>query len=40
MWEAPVDEHRTNVFFLNMRNTFLEPEMDQRVTDRNWMVAE
>jgi phenylpropionate dioxygenase-like ring-hydroxylating dioxygenase large terminal subunit len=40
MWEAPIDETRTNVFFLNMRNTFLEPEMDQRVTDRNWMVAQ
>ncbi len=40
MWEAPIDEEHTNIFFLNMRNTMLEPEMDQRVTDRNWMVAE
>jgi predicted pyridoxine 5'-phosphate oxidase superfamily flavin-nucleotide-binding protein len=40
MWEAPIDENRTNVFFLNMRSTLLEPEMDQRVADRNWMIAE
>jgi phenylpropionate dioxygenase-like ring-hydroxylating dioxygenase large terminal subunit len=40
MWETPIDENRTNIFFLNMRNTFLEPEMDKRVEDRNWMVAE
>lgn len=40
MWEAPIDEARTSIFFLNMRNTFTEPEMDQRVTERNWMVAE
>jgi phenylpropionate dioxygenase-like ring-hydroxylating dioxygenase large terminal subunit len=40
MWEAPIDDGRTNVFFLNMRSTFLEPEMDQRVTEKNWMIAE
>jgi phenylpropionate dioxygenase-like ring-hydroxylating dioxygenase large terminal subunit len=40
MWEAPIDERRTNIFFVNMRNTFIEPEMDQRVGERNWMIAE
>ena len=40
MWEAPIDEGRTNIFFLNMRSTFLEPEMDERVTKQNWMIAE
>jgi phenylpropionate dioxygenase-like ring-hydroxylating dioxygenase large terminal subunit len=40
MWESPIDEGRTSIFFLNMRNTFLEPELDQRVSDRNWMIAE
>jgi phenylpropionate dioxygenase-like ring-hydroxylating dioxygenase large terminal subunit len=40
MWETPIDENSTNIFFLNMRNTFLDAEMDNRVGDRNWMVAE
>jgi phenylpropionate dioxygenase-like ring-hydroxylating dioxygenase large terminal subunit len=40
MWETPIVENRTNIFFLNMRNTFLDEEMDKRVSDRNWMVAE
>lgn len=40
MWEAPIDEHTTNVFFMNMRSTFLEEEMDQKVNDMNWMIAE
>jgi phenylpropionate dioxygenase-like ring-hydroxylating dioxygenase large terminal subunit len=40
MWEAPVDEDNAVIFFLNMRNTFLEEGMDKRFTDRNWMVAE
>jgi Vanillate O-demethylase oxygenase C-terminal domain len=40
MWEAPIDERTTNIFFMNMRSTFLEPEMDQKVNDRNWMIAE
>lgn len=39
LWEAPIDEHTTNIFFMNMRSTFLEPEMDQKVNDMNWMIA-
>lgn len=39
MWEAPIDEHSTNIFFMNMRSTFLEPEMDKKVNDMNWMIA-
>jgi len=40
MWEAPIDEHSTNVFFMNMRSTFLEPEMDKKVNEMNWMIAD
>jgi phenylpropionate dioxygenase-like ring-hydroxylating dioxygenase large terminal subunit len=40
MWEAPIDDRTTNIFFMNMRSTFLEPEMDQKVNERNWMIAE
>jgi len=40
MWEAPIDEHSTNVFFMNMRSTFLDEEMDKKVSEMNWMIAE
>jgi phenylpropionate dioxygenase-like ring-hydroxylating dioxygenase large terminal subunit len=40
MWEAPIDEHTTNVFFMNMRSTFLEEEMDKKVNEMNWMIAD
>ncbi|MEZ5565263.1 MAG: aromatic ring-hydroxylating dioxygenase subunit alpha [Gammaproteobacteria bacterium] len=39
MWEAPIDEHNTNVFFMNMRSTFLEEDKDQKVNEMNWMIA-
>jgi len=32
-FEQPVDENHTRIFFLNMRNWLLEPEMNQRVED-------
>lgn len=40
MWEAPIDERTTNVFFMNMRSTFLEEEMDKKVNEMNWMIAD
>ena len=39
MWEAPIDEHTTNIFFMNMRSTFLDAEMDKKVNEMNWMIA-
>jgi phenylpropionate dioxygenase-like ring-hydroxylating dioxygenase large terminal subunit len=39
MWEAPIDGRTTNIFFMNMRSTFLDPGMDQKVNDMNWMIA-
>jgi phenylpropionate dioxygenase-like ring-hydroxylating dioxygenase large terminal subunit len=40
MWETPIDEDSTNVFFMNMRSTFLDAAMDKKVNDMNWMIAE
>jgi phenylpropionate dioxygenase-like ring-hydroxylating dioxygenase large terminal subunit len=40
MWEAPVDEDHTVIFFLNMRSTLLEPDMDAKVQSMNWVIAE
>jgi phenylpropionate dioxygenase-like ring-hydroxylating dioxygenase large terminal subunit len=40
MWEAPIDAARTHIFFLNMRNAFIEPEADQRVCERNRMIVD
>jgi phenylpropionate dioxygenase-like ring-hydroxylating dioxygenase large terminal subunit len=39
MWEQPHDEFTTTIFFLNMRSTFLDPAMDPKVNDMNWMIA-
>ena len=39
MWEAPVDENRTRIFFVNLRNMMLDPEMDERVKERNLVIA-
>jgi phenylpropionate dioxygenase-like ring-hydroxylating dioxygenase large terminal subunit len=40
MWETPIDERSTRIFFVNMRSTFLEPGMDAKVNAMNWMIAE
>lgn len=40
MWETPVDEFRTNIFFVNMRSTLLDPALDEKVGEKNWMIAE
>lgn len=38
LYECPIDATHTNIFFINMRNTFIEPEMDEKFTERNWAV--
>ena len=39
MWEAPINENQTRIFFLNMRNCMMDPEMDNRVRERNLEIA-
>jgi phenylpropionate dioxygenase-like ring-hydroxylating dioxygenase large terminal subunit len=39
-FEAPMDEHRTRIFFLNMRHFMLEPENDQKIIDINMEIAQ
>lgn len=39
MWETPIDDFSTRVFFINMRSTMLDPALDQRVAEMNWMIA-
>ncbi len=38
-FEAPVNESRTRIFFVNMRCFMLEPENDQRLIDINMNIA-
>jgi phenylpropionate dioxygenase-like ring-hydroxylating dioxygenase large terminal subunit len=39
MYECPIDELHTRVFLVNLRSTFLDPEMDDKVHEMNWKVA-
>lgn len=39
-YEAPIDENRTRIFFVNMRHFMLEPEHDQRIVDINMEIAQ
>jgi phenylpropionate dioxygenase-like ring-hydroxylating dioxygenase large terminal subunit len=39
MYETPIDECSTKIFLINLRSAFLEPDMDKKVNDMNWMVA-
>ena len=39
-FEAPVDEHSTRIFFINMRNCMMEPENDEQVNQINLKVAD
>ncbi|MEC9375040.1 MAG: aromatic ring-hydroxylating dioxygenase subunit alpha [Pseudomonadota bacterium] len=39
MYECPVDDTHTNIFLVNLRNVFLEPDEDKRMNDRNWQVV-
>jgi len=38
-FEAPIDEDRTRIFFLNMRSFMMEPENDQAIIDVNMEIA-
>jgi phenylpropionate dioxygenase-like ring-hydroxylating dioxygenase large terminal subunit len=39
MWEAPINENQTRIFFMNLRNCMMDPEMDNRVRERNLEIA-
>jgi len=39
-FEAPIDENRTRIFFVNMRRFMLDPEMDQKIVDINMEIAQ
>ncbi len=39
-FEAPIDENRTRIFFVNMRHFMLEPEHDQKIVDINMEIAQ
>ena len=39
MYETPIDETHTNLFLINTRNFLIEPEHDERVMERNQVVA-
>jgi len=39
MYETPIDETHTNLFLINTRNFLIEPEHDERVIERNQVVA-
>jgi phenylpropionate dioxygenase-like ring-hydroxylating dioxygenase large terminal subunit len=39
-FEAPIDENRTRIFFVNMRHFMMEPENDQRIVDINMEIAQ
>jgi phenylpropionate dioxygenase-like ring-hydroxylating dioxygenase large terminal subunit len=39
-FEAPIDETRTRIFFVNMRSFLLEPEHDDRIARVNLVVAQ
>ncbi len=38
-YEAPIDENRTRIFFINMRNCMLDPEYDKPMEERNMVIA-
>jgi phenylpropionate dioxygenase-like ring-hydroxylating dioxygenase large terminal subunit len=38
-FEAPLDDGRTRVFFVNMRSFMMEPENDQKLIDINMRIA-
>jgi phenylpropionate dioxygenase-like ring-hydroxylating dioxygenase large terminal subunit len=39
-FEAPIDENRTRIFFVNMRTFMLEPENDARLVNINLTIAQ
>ena len=39
VWEAPVSDTKTRIFFINMRNCMLDPALDAKISERNMEVA-
>jgi hypothetical protein len=39
-FEAPIDEERTRIFFVNMRHFMMDPALDQRIVDINMEIAQ
>ncbi len=39
-FEAPIDENRTRVFFVNMRSWLLDPQHDDRIARANLIIAQ
>jgi phenylpropionate dioxygenase-like ring-hydroxylating dioxygenase large terminal subunit len=39
-FEAPIDENRTRIFFVNMRHFMMDPKMDQKIVDINMEIAQ
>lgn len=39
-FEAPIDENRTRIFFVNMRHFMMDPAMDQKIVDINMEIAQ
>lgn len=39
-FEAPIDEHRTRIFFVNMRHFMLEPDKDDVIVNVNMEIAQ
>jgi phenylpropionate dioxygenase-like ring-hydroxylating dioxygenase large terminal subunit len=39
MYECPIDDQRTRIFLVNLRSTFLDAEMDDKVNSMNWNIA-
>jgi phenylpropionate dioxygenase-like ring-hydroxylating dioxygenase large terminal subunit len=38
-FEAPIDDHHTRIFFVNMRTFIMEEEMDKKLMDMNIKIA-
>ena len=38
-FEAPIDENHTKIYFINMRNFVLDPEMDEKVMEVNLRIT-
>jgi phenylpropionate dioxygenase-like ring-hydroxylating dioxygenase large terminal subunit len=39
LYERPIDANNTHIYLVNLRNSFLDPEMDEKVNSRNWSVV-
>ena len=39
-FEAPIDDERTRIFFLNLRHFMMDPKQDQKIIDINMEIAQ